>query len=59
VYAESLSSPRVGAPARIELIAGKFSEIVADAARAGIRVRSVAMLTGPDGSITQSQRRPK
>jgi outer membrane protein assembly factor BamB len=54
VYAESLASPRVGAPATIELIAGKFSEVVADAARAGIRVRSVAMLTGRDGSITQT-----
>ena len=54
VYAESFSSPRVGAPARLELIAGKFSEVVADAARAGIRVRSVAMLTSKDGSMTQT-----
>jgi len=54
VYAESYLSPRAGADQGVELIVGKFSEVVADARRAGIGVRSVAMLAGPDGAVTQT-----
>ncbi len=54
VYAESFSSPSAPAQQRIDLIAGKLSEVVADATKAGLRVRTVAMLTGKDGSVTQT-----
>jgi outer membrane protein assembly factor BamB/ABC-type phosphate/phosphonate transport system substrate-binding protein len=54
VYAESLSLAPASAQQKIDLIAGKLSEIVADATKAGLRVRTVAMLTGKDGSVTQT-----
>jgi outer membrane protein assembly factor BamB len=51
-YAESLALP--GARAKeSELIVGKFSEVAADAARAGIGVRALAMLSDKDGKLTQ------
>jgi outer membrane protein assembly factor BamB/ABC-type phosphate/phosphonate transport system substrate-binding protein len=54
VYAEGFSSASAAAQQKIDLIAGKLSEVVADATKAGLRVRTVAMLTGKDGSVTQT-----
>lgn len=54
VYAESLASPPAPAQQKIDLIAGKLSEVIADATKAGLHVRTVAMLTGKDGSVTQT-----
>jgi len=53
-YAETLSSPQAGGANGIDLIAGKFSEVVFDADEAGLRLRTVAMLTGSQGTITQT-----
>lgn len=54
VYAESLTSAPATAQQKIDLIAGKLSEVVADATKVGLRVRTVAMLTGKDGLVTQT-----
>lgn len=54
VYAESLTSAPATAQQKIDLIAGKLSEVVADATKVGLRVRTVAMLTGKDGLGTQT-----
>lgn len=54
VYAEGFSSAPAPAQQKIDLIAGKLSEVVADATKVGIRVRTVAMLTSKDGAVTQT-----
>lgn len=50
--AESLASPEAGAPHAVDLIAGKFSTVVSDAALAKIVVRPLAMLTSAEGQTT-------
>jgi outer membrane protein assembly factor BamB len=52
-FAEVLSSPRAAEPGEIDLVVGKFSVVRFDAARLGLRVRTLAMLTGQAGSVTQ------
>lgn len=54
VYAEGLSSAPASEQKKIDLIAGKLSEVVADATKVGLRVRTVAMLAGKDGLVTQT-----
>jgi ABC-type phosphate/phosphonate transport system substrate-binding protein len=51
-YAESLLLPHAKLEGGVDLVIGKFSEVVSDAARVGLDVRSVAMLTGQDGTVT-------
>ena len=53
VHAEALQSSRVGPPDSIDLVVGKFSVVRFDAKKADLRVRSIAMLTGKDGQLTQ------
>jgi outer membrane protein assembly factor BamB/ABC-type phosphate/phosphonate transport system substrate-binding protein len=53
-YAEALSSPHASAKQGIDLIIGKFSVVVFDAGRAGLDIRTVAMLTGKEGTLTQT-----
>jgi ABC-type phosphate/phosphonate transport system substrate-binding protein len=53
-YAEALSLPQARAREGIDLVIGKFSEVMADAAEAGLPVRTIAMLSAKDGTITQT-----
>lgn len=53
-YSESLLLPNAQLAEGVDLIFGKFSEVVSDAARAKLDVRAVAMLTGQDGTATQT-----
>ena len=53
-YAESLASPQVHAEEEIDLVIGKFSVVRFDAAKARLNLRTVAMLSGKDGSVTQT-----
>lgn len=53
-YAEALSSPHAGAKQGIDLVIGKFSAVVFDAERAGLKIRTIAMLTDKEGSVTQT-----
>ncbi|MBM4038545.1 MAG: hypothetical protein FJ290_08530 [Planctomycetes bacterium] len=52
-FAEALSSPRVGAREGIDVVIGKCSVVRFDAARLGLKLRTVAMLSGKDGEATQ------
>jgi len=54
VYAESLLEPHARTGDGVDLVIGKFSEVVSDAERIGLVVRSLAMLSGKDGRITQT-----
>lgn len=51
-YTESLALPQAGTKRGVDLIIGKFSEVTFDAAKAALGVRTMAMLTGLDGSMT-------
>jgi len=51
-YAESLLLPHAELGQGVDLVVGKFSDVVFDAARVGLVVRTVAMLTGQDGTAT-------
>ena len=51
IYAESLILPRVRQADGIDLVIGKFSEVVADARRTELPVRPIAMLSGDDGFV--------
>jgi outer membrane protein assembly factor BamB len=53
-WAESLSSPRARARTGVDLVVGKFSEVVFDARKIGLGVRPLAMLTDKAGSVTQA-----
>jgi outer membrane protein assembly factor BamB/ABC-type phosphate/phosphonate transport system substrate-binding protein len=53
-YSESLLLPGAGVAGGVDLVFGKYSEVVSDAARAKMNVRAVAMLTGQDGKVTQT-----
>ncbi len=53
-YAEALSSPHAEAQQGIDLIIGKFSLVEFDAKKAQLDVRTIAMLTGKDGTATQT-----
>ena len=50
-YFEALPAPK---DAPFDLVVGKFSVVTADARRVGLRVRTLAMLTGKDGEISQT-----
>ena len=51
-YAESLLLPHAEMEGGVDLVIGKLSDVVSDAARVGLEVRNVAMLTGQDGTMT-------
>ncbi len=53
-YAEALSSPHARAKEGIDLVIGKCSVVAFDARRMGLGVRTVAMLTDQDGSVTET-----
>jgi outer membrane protein assembly factor BamB len=53
-YAESLALPQAQTQRGVDLVIGKFSEVRFDAARVKLNVRTVAMLTGQDGTVTQA-----
>jgi len=53
-YSESLLVPNARVADGVDLILGKFSEVVSDAARAKLDVRPIAMLTAQDGAVTQT-----
>ena len=53
-YSESLLVPNARVAEGVDLILGKFSEVVSDAARAKLDVRPIAMLTAQDGAVTQT-----
>jgi len=52
-YAESLFSPSANAGQGIDLVIGKFSEVIGDAAKASLAVHTIAMLSGTDGEVTE------
>ncbi len=52
-YAEALSSPTARARQGVDLVIGKVSEVAFDAQGLGLKVRTVAMLTGRQGTIAQ------
>ena len=54
VYTESLLLPNVRRLDGIDLVIGKFSEVVVDARRIKLPIRPTAMLSDSDGSITQT-----
>ena len=54
VYAESMLLPNVRRLDGVDLVIGKFSEVVSDAGQTGLPVRPIAMLSGSDGSVTQT-----
>ena len=53
-YAEALSDQRLAGTKEIDLVIGKFSLVASDAKRSGLNVRTIAMLTGKDGEMTQT-----
>lgn len=53
-YAEALDSPAIAPAAGVDVVVGKYSEVLADAAQAKLRLHSTAMLTGKDGNVTQT-----
>jgi outer membrane protein assembly factor BamB/ABC-type phosphate/phosphonate transport system substrate-binding protein len=53
-YAEALSSPQARAHQGVDLIIGKCSVVAFDAKQTEMDIRSIAMLTGKDGKITQT-----
>ena len=53
-YAETLSAAQVGARREVDLVIGKFSVVGSDARESKLPVRAIAMLSGKDGSITQT-----
>lgn len=52
-YAESLSAPQARAQQGIDIVIGKFSEVVFDARKIRLEVRPLAMLTDKTGAVTQ------
>jgi outer membrane protein assembly factor BamB len=53
-FTETLVSPQFAKGADIDLVIGKFSEVTSDARRISFTVRSLAMLSGNDGTVTQT-----
>ena len=53
-WAEALTSDRARIADGADLIIGKLSVALHDAERIGLRVRTIAMLTGQDGETTQT-----
>jgi len=53
-WAEALTSQRARVADGVDLIIGKLSVALHDAERVGLRVRTLAMLTGQDGETTQT-----
>ncbi len=53
-YAEALSLPQARIREGVDLVIGKFSEVTFDAGKAGLKVRTIAMLTGLEGKATQT-----
>jgi outer membrane protein assembly factor BamB len=53
-YTEGLASPLSLTRRGVDLVVGKFSVVRSDAEKLDLRVRTLAMLTGPDGEITQT-----
>jgi len=53
-YAEALASPTVGCPETADLFIGKFSVVVFDAEQVELAVRPIAVLSGKDGSLSQT-----
>ncbi|HYW78098.1 MAG TPA: PhnD/SsuA/transferrin family substrate-binding protein, partial [Thermoguttaceae bacterium] len=54
VYSEALAAPHVGPSKEVDLIIGKYSVVAFDAAGANVKIRTLAMLTGDDGKVTQT-----
>ncbi len=54
IHAESLLLPQVRQADGIDLLIGKFSEVVADAEGVKLPASPIAMLSGGDGSLTQT-----
>jgi outer membrane protein assembly factor BamB/ABC-type phosphate/phosphonate transport system substrate-binding protein len=52
-YAEAISSATAQSVREIDLIIGKFTEVVSDAQRVGIRVRPIALLSDRRGKVLQ------
>jgi len=53
-YAEALSLPQARTQSGVDLIIGKVSVVAFDARKLGLKIRTVAMLTGQDGQATQT-----
>jgi len=54
VYSEALAAPQVRLREGVDLIIGKYSVVAFDAAAAKVKIRTLAMLTGADGTVTQT-----
>ena len=53
-YAEALRSPTARLDEGVDLVIGKFSVVRFDAAEVSLPITPIAMLTGADGTITQT-----
>ncbi len=53
-YSESLLTPQAGPVGGIDLVIGKTSVVRYDARQARLKLRTLAMLTGQDGTCTQT-----
>lgn len=53
-WGEALSDPRARLKDGVDLVIGKLSVVAHDAQRAGLPIRTVAMLSGKDGAIAQT-----
>ena len=53
-WSEALADPRARLDDGVDLVIGKLSVVAHDARQVGLRIRTVAMLSGNDGAITQT-----